>query len=264
MGKQRIPKNFNALARIAKQDQTVLDDMERASELLPARTPYQMILTHLRKEGEKGLKGISSGKRSGKISKENGLIIFYREIKSLEGIHLLHYDFKRKRFEHYNDVSWIFQEMECNEDEPLHIPMKGFEAFRLFKEIDGKARDELISIINSPLDAKNAQKTGSKHQRELRGMILAALSCRQDLQKDASDIYAILNRQNLVAWEDEFLEFHQDYRIHQDAGVLLSSIRSLFLRYKINSSRHEKRRCIKLNPQDLIVMGYEFISPMAK
>lgn len=87
----------------AVQDQTVLDDMERASELLPARTPYQMILTHLRKEGEKGLKGISSGKK-----------------------------FKRKRFEHYNDVIWVFREMECNEAEPLHIPMKGFEAFRLF------------------------------------------------------------------------------------------------------------------------------------
>jgi superfamily II DNA/RNA helicase len=261
LGEAENPKNFNALARIAKQDQSVLDDMERASELLPARTPYQMILTHLRKEGEKGLKGISSGKRSGKISKANGLIIFYREVKSQEGIHLLHYDFKRKRFEHYNDVSWIFQEMECNEDEMLHIPMKGFEAFRLFKEIDSKARDELISIINSPLDAKNAQKTGSKHQRELRGMILTALAAGKISQKDASDTYAILNRQNLVAWEDEFLEIHQDYRIHQDAGVLLSSLRSLFLRYKINSSRHEKKRYAKLNPKDLIVIGYEFLFP---
>lgn len=261
LGEAENPKNFNALDRIAKEDQGVLDDMERASELLPARTPYQMILTHLRKEGEKGLKGISSGKRSGKISKENGLVIFYREIKSLEGIHLLHYDFKRKRFEHYNDVSWIFQEMECNEGEQLHIPMKGFEAFRLFKEIDGKARDELISIINSPLDAKNAQRTGYKHQRELKGMILAALSAGNISQKDASDIYAIMNRQNLVAWEDEFLEFHQDFKIHQDAGVLLSSIRSLFQRYKINSSGHEKKRYAKLNPKDLIVIGYEFLFP---
>jgi len=261
LGEMETPKNFNALARIKREDHAILDDMERESELLPARTPYQMILTHLRKEGEKGLKGISSGKRSGKISKENGIVIFYREIKSLEGIHLLHYDFKRKRFEHYNDVSWVFREMECNEDEPLHIPMKGFEAFQLFKEIDAKARDELILIINSPLDAKNAQKTGSKHQRELRGMILTALAAGKISQKDASDTYAILNRQNLVAWEDEFLEIHQDYRIHQDAGVLLSSLRSLFLRYKINSSRHEKKRYAKLNPKDLIVIGYEFLFP---
>ena len=264
LGEAENPKNFNALARIEKEDQKVLDDMERASELLPARTPYQMILTHLRKEGEKGLKGISSGKRSGKISKENGLIIFYREIKSLEGIHLVHYDFKRKRFEHYNDVSWIFQEMECNEGERLHIPMKGLEAFRLFKEIDAKAREELISIINSPLDAKNAQKTGSKHQRELRGMILAALTAGRISREDASDIYAILNRQNLVAWEDEFLEFHQAYRVRQDASVLLSSLRALFQTYKINSSRHEKRRCIKLNPRDLVVVGYEFLSPIGQ
>jgi hypothetical protein len=261
LGEAENPKNFNALVRIARQDQTVLDDMERASELLPARTPYQLILTHLRKEGELGLKGISFGKRSGKLSKESGLVIFYREIKSLEGIHLLHYDFKGKRFEHYNDVSWIFQKMECDESEPLHIPIKGLEAFRLFKEIDALAREELISIINSPLDARNAQKMGSKHQRELRGVILAALTVGKISSKDASDIYAILNRQNLVAWEDEFFEIHQDYRIHQDAGLLLSSIRSLFIRYKIDSSRHEKRRSTKLNPRDLIVVGYEFLIP---
>lgn len=154
--------------------------------------------------------------------------------------------------------------MECSEAEPLHIPMKGFEAFRLFKEIDGKARDELISIINSPLDAKNAQRTGSKHQRELKGLILAALGAGKISQKDASDIYAILNRQNLVAWEDEFLEFHQDYRIHQDAGVLLASLKTLFQRYKIEKSRHETRRCKKLNPRDLVVIGYEFLSPAGK
>lgn len=264
LGEEANPKNFNALARIKTEDHAILEDMERESELLPARTPYQMILTHLRKEGEKGLKEISSGKRSGKISKENGLVIFYREIKSLEGIHLLYYDLKRKRFEHYNDVSWIFREIECNDAEPLHIPMKGFEAFRQFKEVDGKARDELISIINSPIDAKNAQKTGSKHQRELKETILSSLLAGKISQNDASDVYAIMNRQNLVAWEDEFLEYHQDYRIHQDAGVLLSSLKALFQRYRIDKSRHETKRCKKLNPRDLIVIGYEFLSPASK
>ena len=261
LGEAENPKNFNALFRIDRQDQAVLDDMERASELLPSQTPYQMILTHLRKEGEKGLKGISSGKRSFKLSDQDGLIIFYREKDSLEGIHLLHYDFKAKRFEHYNDVSWIFQKMQCSQDEPLHISLMGLEAFRRFKEIDGRARDELISIINSPLDAKNAQRTGSKNQREIKGLILTALGQGKISRNEASDIYAIMNRQNLVAWEDEFLELHQDYRIHQNAGALLSSLRSLFRRYKIDSSRHEKKRCKKLNPRDLTVIGYEFLYP---
>jgi len=220
-----------------------------------------MILTHLRKEGEKGLRGISSGKRSFKISSQNGLIIFYREKDSLEGIHLLHYDLKGKRFDHYNDVSWIFQKMQCSQGEPWQTPLKGLEAFRLFKEIDRRARDELISIINSPLDAKSAQRTGSKHQREIRGLILAALGQGKISRNEASDIYAIMNRQNLVAWEDEFLEFHQDYRIHQNAGALLSSLRSLFRRYKIDSSRHEKKRSRKLDPRDLMVIGYEFLLP---
>lgn len=261
LGEAENPRNFNALVRIHKQDQDVLDDMERASELLPSQTPYQMILTHLRKEGEKGLQSISSGKRSGKISAESGMIIFYREKSSLEAIHLLYYDFKAKRFDHYNDVTWIFQRMQCGEGESLHIPFKGMEAFRMFKNIDWKARDELVSIVNSPIDAKSAQRMGSKHQREIRGLILAALSEGKISRDESSDIYAIMNRQNLVAWEDEFLQFHQDYRIHENAAALLSSIRSLFRRYKIDKSRHEKKRAPKLNPRDLIVIGYEFLNP---
>jgi hypothetical protein len=122
----------------------------------------------------------------------------------------------------------------------------------------------LVLDYNSPLDVKNAQRTGSKHQREIRGLILTALGQGKISRNEASEIYAIMNRQNLVAWEDEFMDFHQDYRIHQNAGALLSSLRSLFRRYKIDSSRHEKKRIKKLDPRDLTVIGYEFLCPQDK
>jgi len=60
------------------------------------------------------------------------------------------------------------------------------------------------------------------------------------------------------------MEFHRDYRIHHNATALLSSLRSLFRRYKIDTVRHEKKRAKKLDPRDLTVIGYEFLCPQGK
>ena len=50
------------------------------------------------------------------------------------------------------------------------LRMKGLEAFRLFKEIDGKARAELISITNSPLDAEERSENGLKASTRAQGL----------------------------------------------------------------------------------------------
>ena len=63
LGEKENPRNFNAINRIRLADQTLMDDMERASELLPAQTPYQNILSYLKKAGAKSLEAIPYGKR---------------------------------------------------------------------------------------------------------------------------------------------------------------------------------------------------------
>ncbi|MCI0564263.1 MAG: hypothetical protein MN733_37795, partial [Nitrososphaera sp.] len=65
LGEKESPKTFNAFERIKKEDATLLDDMERSAELLPMMTPFQTILSYLKKMGEKELKAIPYGKRSG-------------------------------------------------------------------------------------------------------------------------------------------------------------------------------------------------------
>jgi hypothetical protein len=49
----------------------------------------------------------------------------------------------------------------------------------------------LISIINSPIDAKKRlKKTCSRHQRELKEAIISASGAGKISQKDAPDVYA--------------------------------------------------------------------------
>jgi superfamily II DNA/RNA helicase/HKD family nuclease len=258
LGERENPKNFNAVSRIKKEDSTLMDELERTTELLPTETPFQFILSYLKKVGAKNLEAIPLGRRSGKQASFNGLVIFYREKKNFEGMHLTYYDFNRAKFDHYNDIAWMFRQIESTEDTRLIIPIKGHEGFRRFNIIDKKARQEITTAINAPLDAKHAQKIKPKHQREIIQEILNAFQTGKVAQQKAEIIYEILNRRNLVAWEDNFAEFLDEYRKHQNIEALLTNLEQLLLKYQIGLV--EKRKPKTLEPNDLEVVAYTFLS----
>jgi len=257
LGERENPKNFNAVARIAKEDQTLMDELERSSELLPVETPFHSILAYLKKAGRKSLEAIPLGRRSGKRSDINGLIIFYREKKNPESMHIIYYDFKTAKFDHYNDITWLFRKIQCEEDDPLVLPIKGYESFRYFSLIDAKARQEILTAVNAPLDAKLAQKIKPKYQRELTQEILQAFNAGKVSKEKALPIYKILNQENLVAWEDDFEEYLDEYRRHQNIDALITAIEQLFQKYRIDL--REKRRPKALEPRDLEVVAYMFL-----
>jgi superfamily II DNA/RNA helicase len=258
LGERENPKNFNAAARIVKEDQKLMEEMERSMELLPLETPFQFILAYLKKAGARSLEAIPLGRRSGKRSDLNGIAIFYREKRNLEGMHIIYYDFKTGRCDHYNDITWLFRKIESEEDEPLLLPIKGYEGFRQFSLIDAKARQEILTAVNAPLDARLAQKIKPKYQRELTQEILTAFNTGKVSKEKALNIYRILNQENLVAWEDEFAEHLNEYKRHQNIEALLTSLEQLFHKYRIE--KREKRRPKALEPEDLETVAYMFLS----
>jgi superfamily II DNA or RNA helicase len=258
LGEKENPKNFNASTRIAKEDQQLMEDLERGAELLPFQTPFQFILNYIRKAGERSLDSIPLGKRSGKQADENGMVLFYREKGNLEGIHMIFYDYRRNRFDHYNDVAWIFRMIQCDDKEKLKLPVSGYEAFRHFTSVDSKARDEILKAVNAPFDAKGAQRIKPKHQREIASLILAAFNDGKVSKEEALPIYRVINQENLVAWEDEFTQFLDDQRRDQNAKALLSSLELLFQKYRIGP--RERARPKALNPGDFEVVCYMFLS----
>ena len=258
LGEKENPKNFNALERIRKNDSSLLEDMERSAELLPTMTPFQFILSYMKKAGQEKLEGIPLGKRSGKSSDVNGIVVFYREKKNLEGMHLLFYDFENGRIDHMNDVSWIFRNISCAEEEPLRIPVSGYEVFRQFRIVDGQARNKIVTEVNSTLDATEGLKIKPKNQHELLETLLTLYRDGR-LPKDATlPIYELLLRQNLVAWEEDFGEFLQEYKVTKNADALLSSVDTLVARYKI--APRVRAGAKELDPNALEVIGYIFLS----
>lgn len=88
--------------------------------------------------------------------------------------------------------------------------------------------------------------------------ILNAFSTGKVSKEQALHVYRILNQENLVAWEDEFSEFLDEYRRQQDIEALLTSLEQLFQKYRIDL--REKRRPKALEPDDLEVVCYMFLS----
>lgn len=258
LGEKENPKNFNALERIRRGDSTLIEDMERGAELLPSVMPFQFILAYLKKVGQEKLEAIPIGKRSGRSSDVNGMVVFYREKKNLEGMHLLFYDYENGRIDHMNDVSWIFRKLDCDESEPLKIPVAGYDVFKQFRMVDGQARNRIITEINAPVDAREGLKVKPKNQREVLEALLT-LYREGKLPKDRTlPVYDLLLKQNLVAWEEDFAEFMEEFRRTKNADALLTSVDSLIAQYRIEA--REPAGIRKLDRSDLEVIGYIFLS----
>lgn len=257
LGEKENPKNFNALERIRKEDATLIDEMERSMELLPTETPFQAILSYLKRVGSEKLESIPLGKRSGKRSEDSALVLFYRLKERPEEMYLVVYDYKQSRFEHTNDVSWIWRKIMCKEDEQLFIPLYGYEVFRQISIIDTKAREEILNVVNMTLDVRQAQKK-PKNQHEVMNIILNAFTEGKVTKEEASSVYIILNNNNLIAWEDEFADFIDDFKRYQDPKALIASLQQLFIRYKITSRQNNNARIIKI--EDLELVGCMFLT----
>ncbi|MCH8916120.1 MAG: hypothetical protein IIA82_09820 [Thaumarchaeota archaeon] len=258
LGEQENPKNFNATSRIMKSDSSLIDEMERSAELLPTQTPFQIIMTYMKKMGLQNLESIPLGKRSGKKSDQAGLVVVYREKKRAEETHMLVYDYKKSRFDHVNDISWIFRKIACDEKEPLSIPLSGPDVFQQIRMVDENARNEILTAINAPADARQAQRIGGKNQREIRELIKNAYSDGQVSSDEASNVYSVLSKSSLVAWEDDFAEFLDDFKRNQNIKSIITALGKLFNRYKIGTRGQEKIRV--LNPEDLQLVACEFLT----
>ncbi len=259
LGEKENPRNFNAMERIKEEDGTLLDEMERSSELLPASTPLQFILTYLKQVGEQKLEGIKLGRRSGKVSDVNGIVLFYREKRNPEGLHLLFYNYQTSRLERVNDIAWIFQKIRCMEDEELFIPFSGLEAFRHFQAVDENARAVIVRDINSPVEASEGSKIKQRSKRAIISEKLFQLYNDGQLPKDRTlPVYEVLQKLNLAAWEDDFALMLEDFELSKNAESLLASIDTLFSRYRIEARQTVTRR--ELSSDDIEVVGYIFLS----
>lgn len=231
--------------------------MEKTAELLPSTTPFQAILSYLKRSGEKELKSIRYGKRSGKKSSESGVILAYKEKEKDDSMHFLYFNYQSKRFDHVDDISWIFRVLQCDEEEPVVVPLEGYELFRQLKIIDEKAREEILVAINAPFEARKAEKIKVKNQERIYLLLYEMFKTAKAPGDDIKMLYQILTRENYAAWDNDFKKIYETYQENQDVKNFITSLNRLLEEYKIKTRQNVILKEVK--PENLEMVGCMFL-----
>jgi superfamily II DNA or RNA helicase len=260
LGEIENPKTFNAvITRMSRNDNTLIDELEAQAEALPSDVgAFQMILMYIKNEGSKKLEAIPLGKKSGKNSGVNGVILFYRETGDAEGIHLVFYDYDQSKCIRYNEVNWTLNEVACGTDEELVLPLIGDAAFKHFEKVDQEAREYILPNVNAACTAASTFKIRLRYQALLVNEILAAYKEGEVDMDLANKVYSTLNKRNLPAYEDEFERIYKDYLRHKNRGEMVKELNLIIEKYRIRRTENLHPKIIK--PEDLELVCYTYLS----
>lgn len=257
LGEKENPKEFNALDRIRKGDATLIDDIERSSDLLTMVTPYQEILAYIKSIGKDKLQNIKMGRRSGLQSKHSGVVVMYREVGSKD-IHMVLYDHQKSQVDSINDMTESFARIRCKPDEEISIPFPGNSSFSYIKSVNEQAKKEILQKVNSSIVKKTGSNVGGKYQNIVRDRIKDGFVEEHTLTRaDVGDIYDILNSRSLSAWEFDLKRIVDQYNRVHDTKRLLRETQSLRAKYGIEKTPKDRLR--KISDGDLRLVGYMFL-----
>lgn len=255
-GERTEPKDFNAIVRIQQNDASLIDDMEKSSDMLSAETPFDDLLNFIKTVNINELKSIPLGKRSGMKSKHTGLVMLYRNTKT-EDMHFAFYNYLLSKVEHIDDVGWIFSNIKCANGTELSLPFTDGESFRQIGLIIEKTKTKILNNLNVKRDVINSQDAGSKRQNLVRNIIQEAYDNGQISTEEVGKIYNILITRNLQPWDDDLADYIDHYHNTEDIHTFIKNIQTLFSKYKILDSIHTKPQTFEKS--DLTLIGCLFL-----
>ena len=257
LGEKENPKTFNALDRIAAEDSSLLDEMEKSADLLTMVTPYQEVLSYIKNLGIDKLQDIRPGKRSGLCSESSGAVMMYRE-NSSKDIHMVLYDHKKSQIV-INDITESFARIKCDHNEKLSIPFRGNDSFKYIKMINEQAVAEILERVNVGQPKKTLSNVGGKHQGIVRDRIFKGYDEERKLSReDIGSTYDILNAKSLMPWEFDLKDMVHQHNVDHDTMRLLKEVQSLVAKFRIEKESHVNKKEIKRD--DLHLIGCMFLN----
>lgn len=257
LGEKENPREFNALDRIRKEDATLIDDMEKSTDLFTLVTPYQEILTYIKSIGTDKLRNIKMGRRSGLRSEHSGVVMMYRETESRD-VHMVLYDHRKSQVDSINDMTESFARIRCEPNEEVSIPFPGNSSFSYIKSVNEQAKKEILQKANIGIVQTAVSNIGGKYQNAVRDRIKSGFIDERTLtREDVGDTYDILNTRSLTAWEFDLKQIADQYNIGHDTKQLLRETQVLIGRYRIEKKSVDRLR--KISDDDLRLVGYMFL-----
>jgi len=233
IGEDPRPKDFNAIDRIKINDSSLINDLEQSADMISSDKPFDLLLAFMKKIGEKPLQAIPMGCRSGQKSLHSGLIILYRNVRTMD-VHCVFYDYEKSSFDHVDNIGWVFSNSSCTQQEKLSMPFAEKETFRQIGIVNRLAKQVILDNLNMSSDARNSQDVGSKKQKLARNIIEKAFHDNLLSRADVGDVHEVLSKKNLGPWSDDLDKFLFEYKNTLDIKQLIRSIKLVIKKYKIN------------------------------
>ena len=241
LGQEASPKNFGetTASRIralagSEDSGKVAEGIERESDLMPARTPINEIIQHIKKAGIMKMEEFSMGRRSGKTGEGRKAVLAYlRETASKRRFYSVVFDYATGKAKIVDDMEAIVL-ARCGEDTPIHLPMDADghgASFRHLVEIDGAAREAIAMRNSSDIrianDLKSKPKKSEKTIDKIRDIIANEIIGGNLPVADGQDADKVLKSTDLRHWNDDMESLLDDYENRRDIRSLVGELRRI-------------------------------------
>lgn len=269
LGQEASPKSFKGTAvgrirALASGDaHTVTDEMERESDLMPAKSPINEISQYIKKAGIMKMEGFHMGRRSGKTGEDNKVVLAYVRETPRRRFYWVAYDTYTKRVEIVDDSDAILL-VKCSEDEVTYMPMDGLDgatSFRLLLDMDEAARKEIER--QSGMDYKLARSLRLKRTKKqkivekIRDTILDEIMEGHLPESEAEAVDPILDSHDILQWSDDLEDILEEYESRRDVKSLVLQIKRMRDDIGIETDSAESDSA---EPGKLVLVGAMFVS----
>ena len=239
LGQEASPKSFKGdtmgrIRALASGDaHTITDEMERESDMMPAKSPINEISQYIKKAGIMKMEKFSMGRRSGKTGDDNKVILAYVRETPRRRFYWVVYDTHTKRAEIVDDSDAI-PLAKCGENEPTYLPMDGLDgatSFRLLLDMDAAARKEIER--QSGMDYKLARSLRLKRTKRqkiverIRDAIFDEIMAGQLPESEAESVDPILDSHDILQWSDDLEDILDEYESRKDIQSLVLQIKRM-------------------------------------
>ena len=274
-----IEKRIRVLSKSGDGSDTIVKQMERESDLMPANTPINELSRCIKERGIDSMKEISMGRRSGKRGEGQHAVLAYLQEKPERRVYFVMYDYKKDMAIIPDDDTEAILNASCGVDTPKHLPMDGednAESFRELLMMDAKARAAIIKnkgqVLNDVKYLKTKKK--QKHEKnvtEIKIILGKEVGSGNITESDAEEVLHVATSDYIRPWVTDIDQMLAEYQRGKDVGALVSGILALGKHLAIASKPRESEE-VPAEPADvklqlvgaMFVTGDEFDSKIGK
>ena len=136
------------------------------------------------------------------------------------------------------------------------------ESFEQLLQIDGKVRTEIINHIHTKQTEAKKERDGSydKLAKKIMGILITSTTNGNLSKEKSSNIYNILNSDDVRPWENDLKEIILNYKNNNDIDELAKKIIGIGKHIEITNKPVIEDNSTTIKPSDMTLIGAMFIT----